>query len=177
MRTIYRIECKADGRAYIGQTATGLGTRWKAHLRSMERGDPRPLYAAMREHGAGAFTIEEIDRADDAAETDVLETSWILTAGTLHPSGFNLTTRPQGAMRGGFSPQARERIRAATVRRWANPAAKEACCAAISRGMSEEGRARIAEATRKRWQDPEIRAALSKAISQARRRDTDAPES
>ena len=103
---IYCIEHTVSGKQYIGQTVThrlnkgkyrpyGIRRRFAEHL-SNAKCNTKPsqstcLYNAIREQGAGAFTIQELEQCD-IANMDDRERYYIDERKTLYPHGFNLTT-------------------------------------------------------------------------------------
>lgn len=75
--TVYMIT-SPSGRNYIGVTARGAERRWKDHMHVAARGDPRPLYAAIRKYGAENFTVSTVEVYPDQqaaleAETQLIQ--------------------------------------------------------------------------------------------------------
>jgi len=93
---IYCITNAVNGKQYIGQTRQKLSERWWFHLRSVRAGSETLLHRAIRKHGAGIFTLEQIDLANSLAELNKKEAKYILEMGTIAPRGYNLTTGGEG---------------------------------------------------------------------------------
>lgn len=75
---IYKITNKVNGMVYIGQTKRSLQARWRQHKYNLDdKYSYSRLKAAIKEHGAENFTVEQIDCADTKAEADAKEKYWI----------------------------------------------------------------------------------------------------
>ena len=62
---IYVVRCAASGQAWVG-SAPNLATIWNRLSFSLRQGDARrpSLLDAWREHGAGSFTFDIVERLD-----------------------------------------------------------------------------------------------------------------
>lgn len=103
---IYCIEHTVTGKKYVGQTLThrlnkgkyrpyGIRRRYAEHvsnaLRNTKPSQSTCLYNAIREFGAEAFTIHELEQCE-IATLDSKERFYIDQQGSLYPAGYNLTT-------------------------------------------------------------------------------------
>lgn len=109
---IYKATCSVSGKSYIGQTTTGLESRWKKHQRPTSR--CLVLQAAIQKYGAYSFTLKEICEAETKDELDRLEEHWIRKEGTLAPHGYNLQAEASG---GWGSEESIERLRESALKR------------------------------------------------------------
>ena len=64
--TVYKIECSANGKRYIGRT-NNLKRRTIDHFSSLRAGKHscKPLQADFNEYGEDSFSIEPIETCDD----------------------------------------------------------------------------------------------------------------
>jgi hypothetical protein len=96
---IYQVTCVPTGKSYVGQTQQfktkdnkpykyGITGRWCDHVSSSKRSNA-PLHAAIREHGADAFTQTLLETVAENA-VDVREAQWITTLNTTVPNGYNV---------------------------------------------------------------------------------------
>lgn len=90
---IYKITHVESGRAYIGQTRIGVAERLRQHV-----GADSYIGKALRKYGRSAFKVETIEQVP-VEDLDRLECAYIISLGTLAPSGFNLA--PGGRLSGG----------------------------------------------------------------------------
>lgn len=130
MGCVYRIRCEANGKWYVGQTTQHdtPEVRWARHLRSALRYNSQlPFHAAIRRHGADAFRVETLFQSDSTYVLNKLEAFWAeeLNAylwGTPgeDPPGYNacLAGVPNRMLGVKHTPEAREKIRLANIRRW-----------------------------------------------------------
>ena len=58
---VYRIDCAATGKAYIGLTKVGAVRRFRDHKYLAANGGAGALYAAIRKHGADAFAVSVLE--------------------------------------------------------------------------------------------------------------------
>ena len=76
-----------SGRQYAGVTSMALLKRWQAHLCTARKGDPRPLYAAIRKYGVDSFKVDTVAVYPSAAEAYTAEIK--LIASLEH--GYNIS--------------------------------------------------------------------------------------
>lgn len=97
MRTnrIYKINCSASGKAYIGKTIRTLRERWMAHCSNT--GSCWALRGAIKKYGRNAFSIELLADGLADAEAEATEKAMIAQHNTLAPYGYNLTAGGQGS--------------------------------------------------------------------------------
>jgi group I intron endonuclease len=110
--TIYAIQNKIDGKAYIGKTVRPIKERWKHHKYDHYRKD-YPLYRAMRKYGIQNFRLT-ILWSGECAHDELLrrEIAYISLFGTRNPeSGYNLHVGGAGQQRCNPSLETRERNR------------------------------------------------------------------
>jgi hypothetical protein len=133
---VYKITHASSGKAYIGATTATLHGRWWSHLSAARRGDNRPLYHALREHGAKAFTLAQLRVCTSLIELADAERRFIIQHRTLEPQGFNI--RPGGGALGCVrSSEGRRRIAAAAKQRTNTPTWKRRTA---SMGLANRGR-------------------------------------
>jgi group I intron endonuclease len=100
MGYIYKITNTINNKVYIGQTSRTIEMRWKEHLRhgfnSNNNEYNRHLYKSMRKYGIDSFTIEEVERCDNALLNE-REIFWIKFYSSSNPMrGYNLTLGGNG---------------------------------------------------------------------------------
>lgn len=158
MRDIYVITNAANGKRYVGQSKDAA-QRFRAHLKNARRGEERSaLYAAIRKHGAVAFSMTVVERVETRPQADERERHWIYELNALTSGhGYNMQTGGEG----GFEPTPEVRAR---IGAWARARTPEQI-AKMRRPRSPEGRANIAAAQRARHlRNPEPgRAAIAHA--------------
>lgn len=66
------------------------------HRAAVNHGSQYAIHCAIRKYGFKAFTIEVLSEETDIAKLNVLEVAAIAEHGTLHPSGYNLTSGGDG---------------------------------------------------------------------------------
>jgi group I intron endonuclease len=100
---IYCATNKKDGLIYIGQTTHTLAKRWREHCKESVRvkGSSYDVYfhRAIRVHGADAFVVEEMCRANSQEELDKLERLYIRLFESYPVSlgkGYNMTPGGDG---------------------------------------------------------------------------------
>jgi len=101
--SIYLVTHVASGKQYVGLTIQTLEHRWTYHLEQARAGHIKgtdSLHAAIREHGAEAFTMVQIDSGTTKVDLEQKERHWIKVYGTLIPVGYNIST---GGVSGGPS--------------------------------------------------------------------------
>lgn len=102
---VYRITHRATGKTYVGVTMGSLQTRWEQHLEKAEVANglaPDSLHQALREHGAGAFVVEQVAHAACAASLAQLEVEHIRRLHCRAPYGYNLNAGGTGFRTGGM---------------------------------------------------------------------------
>lgn len=159
---IYCITHAASQKRYVGLTKRPLASRWVEH-QSRAR-NPRPtfrLHLAVRKHGAGAFTVEQLeDGLAMLSEAKAAEQWWVQHFGSVDPVlGYNGTAGGDGP--GSISAETREKLRAACKRQKASQTPAER--RAIHKKGDAQRRATMATKT------PEERAAAHAAKGQALR--------
>src|SRR5271166_4812393 len=81
----------ADGRAYIGVTSRPVHERWQAHLTQAKTAAANgPLHAAIRELGAGAFSVTILAEAISLQDAADKEARYIRERDTIAPAGYNI---------------------------------------------------------------------------------------
>lgn len=102
---VYLVTHKALEKKYVGITVQSLERRWRFHLeqsRAQSIKNDLSLHAAIREYGADAFTIDQIDTGSSKGSLESKERKWISKLCTLVPNGYNIST---GGTSGGSSPR------------------------------------------------------------------------
>ena len=89
---IYRITNLINGKEYIGQTANKYSSkRWDAHKHEAAKGNPKPLYRAMKKYGVENFVFKVMLTNIPVDQLDFYEILWIKKKNSLVPKGYNLT--------------------------------------------------------------------------------------
>jgi len=105
---VYKVTHRTTGLCYVGKTRGTVESRWRAHVRDARRGSRTRFHAAIREHDADAFDVEQVEQCADAGELDRAERRWIELLGTTDPArGFNSTT---GGQNGALCETSRRKI-------------------------------------------------------------------
>lgn len=101
---VYKIYCKTTKKYYIGQTlshkyckadnqwdASGIKSRWSAHIREMGKNNKTDLYVDMNKYGLDDFVLKEIERYSgrDIFLLAEYEEKYILEYNALIPNGYN----------------------------------------------------------------------------------------
>jgi hypothetical protein len=88
---IYLIKNHLEQKTYVGLTRFTPESRLKSHFKASRRGRGKngSLHEAMRVYPHEAFTIEEVDRADNGASLERLEQLHIRKHKSLMPKGYN----------------------------------------------------------------------------------------
>lgn len=91
MYYVYKITNSINNKVYVGRTIRSIEQRYKEHLQSLENGDTRHLYSAMRKYGVNNFKIELIEECSTLDEMIEKEAYYceLLEAYT---KGYNMTT-------------------------------------------------------------------------------------
>lgn len=103
---IYLITHKASRKQYVGLTVQNIERRWKNHQEQAYNSSiasTESLHAAIREFGADAFSVEEIDKGSIKIDLKGKEKDWIKKLNTLAPNGYNIST---GGTSGGSNSKA-----------------------------------------------------------------------
>lgn len=90
---IYCVTHRDSGKRYVGLTIQTLERRWQDHQEQAAAGHiqgEHSLHAAIRQCGADAFSVEQIDAGRTKVDLEAKERLWIDRMGTLAPAGFNL---------------------------------------------------------------------------------------
>lgn len=98
---IYLVTHIASGKQYVGLTIQTLERRWTYHLQQARAGHIKgadSLHAAIREFGAEAFSVIQIDAGTTKIDLEKKERLWIGRKGTSLPTGYNIAA---GGVSGG----------------------------------------------------------------------------
>lgn len=87
---IYKISNDINNKVYIGRTTRTIKQRWKEHLQSLNAGDCRQIYAAMRKYGVEHFKIEPIYECDNLDELVQAEYT-LCKQYRAYTDGYNMT--------------------------------------------------------------------------------------
>jgi predicted GIY-YIG superfamily endonuclease len=76
---VYKITNTANGKVYIGSTATDMDGRWKTHRSALRLGKHynRHLQRAWNTYGEQSFTFEVVEEGIDKNDVRQKELSWI----------------------------------------------------------------------------------------------------
>lgn len=92
---VYLVTHVVSGMQYVGITIQSLERRWCYHLEQAKAGHIKSeasLHEAIRQYGADAFSIEQIDSGESKSSLEIKEREWIKNLNTLRPNGFNIST-------------------------------------------------------------------------------------
>ncbi len=103
--TIYLITNLINGKQYVGQTISSISKRWRYHQYS--NSGCVALSNSIKKHGKENFKIEAIFHASSLEELSKKESEFISKLGTLHPTGYNLTS---GGERPVYSKESRDKM-------------------------------------------------------------------
>lgn len=98
---IYLITHRVSQKQYVGLTVQTLERRWQYHKEHAQAGKIQgmhSLHAAIREHGAEAFDVCQIDAGTTKQDLEQKERWWIAHYKTLIPHGYNISS---GGVSGG----------------------------------------------------------------------------
>lgn len=179
---IYCITHKETERVYIGQTVSSVAQRWASHK---SQSVCVLLHRAIVRYGADAFSVEQIDRADNKSELDDLEAFYISAFGsTNRANGFNLRG---GGSFGKHSDESKAKMSVAVRKAYENPEfraklsavrtgkkrTKEYCERASQRmigtQLTEGAKQKIAAAVKTAWTTDGYKEKVAKAQKEARK--------
>ena len=112
---VYCVTCKVNGKVYVGQTIKSVRSRWRDHLKAMERNDTK-FYHAINKYGEDQFEVsilEEvvcIDKFELKAKLNEKERFWIEFLNS-KKNGYNSTTGGDGVVGYNHSEETKERLR------------------------------------------------------------------
>lgn len=112
MWSVYKIENRNTGKAYIGITGQKVRYRWKCHYHDAQNGfgsRGRLVHAAMRKHGLASFSFEVIGCTDNAETAKAMERTAIRVFGSIAPGGYNLTVGGDGTAAPALATRAKMR--------------------------------------------------------------------
>lgn len=95
VNVIYKLECTATGKSYIGK-AVNFNKRWKQHISNLLSNGKHPLYTAIAKYGLESINIEFLEENLPIEDLDAFECLHISKHVTLFPAGYNLTTGGTG---------------------------------------------------------------------------------
>jgi group I intron endonuclease len=172
--TIYLIRCLANGKVYVGQTSKAFEERWRRHVNDALEGESGcPIfYRAIRKYGPENFEIRALCFAENCAEADFLEESFISRYDSTNPQkGYNIKPGGRTLIGFKFSSKSIAKMKASALRYWSNPEAR----LKKSKGMTgkanaagkrtEEQRLRILAGSINRWANPEAHRKQSEALN------------
>lgn len=143
----YLITNRINGKRYVGITTRTEAVRWRQHQRRVAAGSRHALHQAIAKHGADAFSVEVIARADSLEALRTIEVEAIARLGTFGRGGYNMTAGGEGAA--GYRHTAEE-VEARRRRR-------------LGAKHSEGARAKMSAAHTESRHTPESRAKISAA--------------
>lgn len=162
---VYRIDCSATGKAYIGLTKVGADRRFRAHLYNSRRGAGGALYAAMRKYGEDAFAVATLRRALTLEQAQIAEIETIAALGTRAPNGYNISLGGDAGLTGiALSAETRAAMSATHKARQADPDLRRRTSEALTgREVSAETRQKLRAANTGKPCAPETREKLRAA--------------
>jgi group I intron endonuclease len=124
---VYLLRNKLNDKCYVGKTTRTLKSRWRQHRTEARIGRlNQPLYRDMRAHGAAAFDVELLGKADCQRRLNQMERKFIRQFNSV-ADGYNQACASFGgrirkvrATSGNPLPKNhREKIAASVRRAWA----------------------------------------------------------
>lgn len=94
---IYIHRNKHNGKAYIGQTALGMRSRWHSHKSLMRNGSQLPFHRALRRYGVNAFDSQVLAVSWSYEDACEVEKQLIASYKTFGRSGYNATKGGEGS--------------------------------------------------------------------------------
>lgn len=91
---VYLIENKINNKKYVGCTIYSLNSRFKNHLRTLNKFPNRPLYRAIKKYGVENFSIIALESCDKSLLPE-REIYWIKKLDT-YRNGYNATLGGEG---------------------------------------------------------------------------------
>lgn len=162
--SVYIATCAASGKRYIGLTGRTVEKRWKAHVYNALKDRQGALYAAIRLHGEGAFTVETFRSGLTREQACIVEMAMIEARGTQSPGGYNLTIGGDGANGAKLSDETKARMSAAHKARQADPELRRRTSEALKgRPKTAEHNARVGAANAGKTPSAETREKLRQA--------------
>lgn len=161
---VYRIDCAATGKAYIGLTKVGAVRRFRDHKYLAANGGAGALYAAIRKHGADAFAVSVLEDGLGCEGACAREIALIAELSTKSPHGYNLCSGGKGAIGSPATADTRAKMSATHKARQADPALRARTSFAL-RGVpkSAEHNAKVAAANTGKTCPAETKAKLRAA--------------
>jgi group I intron endonuclease len=153
---IYKIKNKINEKIYIGQTKGSIQDRFNQHCNNIPTDSA--ITAAIRKYGKENFQIEEIAKADNQEQLDVLEKTYIQLTNSLAPNGYNLKT---GGLEGS---------------RYSEESRKKMSNAKLGRTLSESTKQKMSETHKISLQDPDLRARRGERLKERFNSDPDLRE-
>jgi group I intron endonuclease len=144
---VYVITCQANGACYVGKTCFPE-QRWYCHV-TPSKCKNRRLRNAIRKYGQEALDFSIVSEHSPEAEAFDEEAFLIDYLRSLGADLLNARDGGEGGL-GGLSPEARQRISAATKAAMTNPEVRAKC--AYWKGKKRPGIGGTAEAAKKAWE-------------------------
>ena len=91
---VYKIECRANGKVYIGKTCRTMRQRWKAHCSNSS--GCWALRNAIKKHGEKAFVMTLVASGLTNEQACSVEKSKIAEEGCMTPFGYNIRDGGEG---------------------------------------------------------------------------------
>lgn len=110
MWKIYKIDCTASRKSYIGITKTSTKARWTRHRYVARQGSPIAISRAIRKYGFRSFKIRLLEIAETFEEAAAIERQMIVEHATMWPHGYNLTSGGEATLGRVVSAEARSRM-------------------------------------------------------------------
>lgn len=120
---IYKITNKINGKIYIGQTKNILGKRWSQHKdAAFKRNFNMPLHFAIKKYGSENFIIEEIAKANNVNDLNILEIELISKYNSTNPKiGYNICKGGNNRIDGNSWSEERKRQASERIKGNKNP--------------------------------------------------------
>ena len=164
---VYLLTNTKTGKRYVGKTKMGLARRWRQHLQAAANGAGFAIGAALRKHGAAAFTRQILGTFASENAALAAEQRWIARLRTMGRAGYNLCRGGRGAL--GVKWTAARRARTlASIRR--PEARRKMSLASLAAKSVPAFRAKVSAEAIARWGDAACREVMQVAISAGQRR-------
>jgi group I intron endonuclease len=145
---VYKIECRNNGKIYIGITSLPPAKRFEQHLAGSRKQSSLRLAQAIRKHGAEAFVLTVLEQELSHKKAIEAECRYIAQfQSTLFSNGYNMTNGGEGNPFGGLTPEGKEKSRNKVRASW-----------------TEERREKHRAALKKYWETPGRRETFSQLM-------------
>ena len=154
---IYGIHNLKNDKWYVGQ-AVNIRARWNAHRSMLSKNERESIHLlrAWNKYGADAFEWVILEECSPEL-LDEREKYWIAQKDS-YKNGYNRTLGGGGIHGYQLTKAHKEKLKKATLAKWADPEHREKRLQAMRDAMdSEEYREKLSQAGKRNWADPEFK--------------------